>query len=249
MDNLKILIIEDEQAAADKLIKMINAIRPAARILQVIQNTEEAITYLQSDVKPDLAFVDIQLADNNSLKIFKHVQINIPVIFTTAYDEFILEALEHNAIDYLLKPIDPSRLAKAFDKVKGLKQHFTEKSISSILVKGANEKKKRFLVKKGTDFIPVSIDDIAYFFTQHKVVFLKDHEGSTFIIDKTLTEIQNTLDSQFFRINRKYIAHIDAINKFRPSQGKIKIELTPPTTETIFVSKENAPHFRSWVEQ
>lgn len=246
---MKVLIIEDELAAAEKLKKMIVQVIPDAEILAAIESVDEAVTFLKTNPPPDLAFFDIQLSDNVSFQIFDTVDISFPVIFTTAYDSFILEALEHNAIDYLLKPIDPERLQKAVEKIKKLESHFFHHKFKAFLSRQVSNNKKRFLVKKGTDIVPISIDQVAYFFTEHKIVFLKDRSGTKYIIDKTISDISDQLGNDFFKANRKYVVHIDAIEKFKSDQGKILLTLQPPTGEVVTVSKENAPNFRAWVEQ
>ncbi|MTI21316.1 response regulator transcription factor [Fulvivirga sp. RKSG066] len=249
---MNILIIEDEQAAADKLQKMLYSTNKELKIIAVLQRVDEAIDFIKTNDAPHLAFVDVQLADDVSFKIFEKVSINFPVIFTTAYDDYILKALEHNSIDYLLKPITQERLDKALDKVSRLESHFIKNKLGELLntnITSSNSGKKRFLVKKGTDIVPVAVEHVAYFFTEHKVVFLKDREGVTYIIDKSIADIATEVDGSFFRVNRKYLVHIDCIEKFKSDNGKIALTLAPTTNDSIYVSKENAPNFRQWIEE
>ncbi len=248
MDKMNILIIEDEPNAALKLINMLREVAPNDQVLGVMQSTKEAIDYLQNNRPPHLAFVDIQLADDMSFRIFDEVDINFPVIFITAYDNYILKALEHNSIDYLLKPVEQERLAKAYAKVKTLENHFVKHRFSEVF-NGSGSIKKRFLVKKGTDIVPIAIESIGYFFTEHKVSFLTDKEGYKYIIDKSMSDIEEELGNDFFRANRKYVIHIDAVEKFKSDNGKIALTLNPKTPEPVMVSKENAPNFRKWIEQ
>lgn len=248
MDKMNILIIEDEPNAAQKLIKLLHEVAPNDLVVGVLQSTTEAITFLENNPPPHLAFVDIQLADDMSFKIFDQVEINFPVIFITAFDSYILEALEHNSIDYLLKPVEKERLEKAYRKVKALESHFVKHKFSEILNK-KTVTKKRFLVKKGTDIVPISVDAIAYFFTEHKVSFLTDKSGQKYIIDKNISTLEEELGNEFFRANRKYIVHIDTVEKFKSDNGKIALTLNPQTPEPVMVSKENAPNFRKWIEQ
>lgn len=244
---MRVIIIEDEKTAAAKLAQMLSSIDSSIKIEAVLEGVEETVDYLKSNVHPQLAFVDIQLADDVSFEIFKTIDVQFPVIFTTAYDDYIIKALELNSIDYLLKPIVEDRLKMALGKVKKLETHFIQHKFNALFDQG-KPSKSRFLVKKGIEYVSVSTHQIAYFFTEHKIVFLKDRNGEKYIIDKTIAELQELLDQQFFRINRKYIAHIEAIKSFKPDNGKLLLTLEPNTKEEIIVSKENAPHFRQWIE-
>jgi DNA-binding LytR/AlgR family response regulator len=168
------------------------------------------------------------------------------VIFTTAYDKFLLESFEFNSIDYLLKPITESKLKRALNKVKNLEQHFTQNKLESLTTNAT----KRILVKKGGETISLQLGEIAYIFTDHKITFIKDTNGKQFILDKTLSELELDLDTKkFFRVNRKYIAHIQSIEKFKSDNGKIKVYMKPEVKEEVHVSKENAPLFRNWMEK
>ncbi|ELR72807.1 Two-component system response regulator [Fulvivirga imtechensis AK7] len=249
---MRVLIIEDEPTAAQKLTDMLLKTDSEITVLDTIQSVEEAVHWLRTNTTPDLAFVDVQLADDVSFEIFNHVEVQFPIIFTTAYDQYILEALEHNSIDYLLKPLQEDRLQKALEKVRKLESHFVQYKFNKLFEEsmGKNKSsKKRLLVKRGIDYVSVSIKNIAYFFTEHKLVFLMSKSSEKYIIDKTLTELEEELDPEyFFRANRKYLVHIDAIEKFKSDSGKVLLQLHPPTREEVCVSKENAPNFRYWIE-
>lgn len=243
---MNILIVEDELTAVEKLTEMIAKIKPDSDFT-ICQSVKETVQVLQSESKFHLGFFDIQLADDISFEVFKQVDVEFPIIFTTAYDQYVLKALEENAIDYLLKPIQSDRLELAIQKVKTLESHFLNQQIQKVTqnVKSKN----RFLVKKGTEYVSIKKEDIAYFFSEHKVSFLVDNSGVKYIVDKPLAELHEDLGIiDFFRINRKYIAHIDAIEKFRSENGKIRVFLEPPTNEEVLISKETAPKFRAWIE-
>jgi DNA-binding LytR/AlgR family response regulator len=168
------------------------------------------------------------------------------VIFTTAFDKYLLESFEFNSIDYLLKPITKERLKLSLDKIKNLKNHFLQGNILKLI--HADRPKNRIVGKKGTEFIALAMDDAAYFFTEHKIVFVRDFSGRQLILDKTLTEIEEQIDKEkFFRINRKFIVQHKAIERFKPDNGKIRIFLKPEMKEEIHVSKETAPEFRDWI--
>ena len=207
--------------------------------------------WLEQHTHPDLALLDVQLSDNLSFEIFKNVQINFPVIFITAYDDYILQSFEHNSIDYLLKPVREERLRKALNKIKQLEWHFIQNKINQLFgnpQQPSSPYKSRFVVKRGIDYVSVNIERIAYFFSEHKISFLKDVDGHKYIVDKPLAVIEEELDpTLFFRLNRKFITNVNAVEKFKSEEGKIRVDLNPSASEDIYVSKENAPNFRRWI--
>ena len=244
---MKVVIIEDEMLAQAKLESMLNTIDPEIEVLAKLGSVKESKAYLDRNPSPDLAFVDIQLSDDHSFEIFRGSHLQFPVIFTTAYDKHLLESFEHNAIDYLLKPITEEKLKKALAKFRKMELHFAQGNMQKLL-QGQPRVKERVVAKKGAEFIALRWEEIAYFFTEHKVVFVKDVQGRQFILDKNLSELEAELDQKrFFRLNRKYLTNVEAIEKFRSENGKIRIHLKPPVREDVYVSKETAPEFRRWI--
>ena len=246
---MKILIIEDEATAVQKLSNMLLNLNPSIEIVGTAESVKDSLHWLKNNPGPDLAFVDVQLSDDNSFEIFKQFEVRFPVIFTTAYDDYILQSFEYNSIDYLLKPLKEERLQKALQKVRKLETHFIQHKFNELFDRktSVSPKKQRFVVKKGVDFVSVNVKEVAYFFTEYRIVFLRDQQGNKYIIDKTLAELQEALGNDFFRVNRKYLVGIEAIVKFRSDQGKILVELDPEVKEEVVVSKENAPNFRAWI--
>ena len=246
MSLMRILIIEDEKLARDKLKSMLHRLDPGIEVLAQLESVKDTVHWLHTNPPPDLAFVDIQLSDDHSFEIFRQYPAEFPVIFTTAYDKYLLESFEFNSIDYLLKPITEEKLARALNKVKRLEHHFVgniRKIIGSQL-----PPPQRIVARKGTEFITLESPDIAYFYTEHKVVFVRSRAGDQFMVDENLSELESRLNPQeFFRINRKYIVSIKAIERFKPDNGKIRITLCPSVKEDIHVSKETAPGFRKWI--
>lgn len=246
---MNVLIIEDELLAQQKLEAMLKQLNPGIRVVAKPGSVKETLQWLRQNEKPDLAFVDIQLSDDHSFEIFKNTPIQFPVIFTTAYDKYLLESFEFNTVDYLLKPITAEKLKRALEKVKLLEQHFIQSNILKLIQQDTKPQGlTRIIAKKGTEFIALNTDDIAYFFTEHKIVFVRDFDGRQLIVDMNLGELEDQLPKQkFFRINRKYISNVKAIEKFKPDNGKILIHLVPGVKEEIHVSKEHAPAFREWI--
>jgi DNA-binding LytR/AlgR family response regulator len=244
---MRAIIIEDELLAQAKLETMLRMIDPSIQIEAKLGSVKASVEWLATNTNPDIAFVDIQLSDDHSFEIFRRVNVQCPVIFTTAFDKYLLESFAFNSIDYLLKPITEEKLRRSLQKIKNFEQHF-QGNLLRLIQDGKQNSQTRIVVKKGTEFIAINIDDIAYFFTDHRIVFLRDFHGKQFIADKNLAEIETLLKGQeFFRINRKFIANIKAIEKFKPDNGKIKVSLKPEMKEEIFVSKETAPDFRKWI--
>jgi DNA-binding LytR/AlgR family response regulator len=244
---MKVIIIEDELLAQAKLEAMLKALDSSIHVLARLSSVKETLEWLSLNPAPDVAFVDIQLSDNHSFEIFRKHAVQFPVVFTTAFDKYLLESFEFNSIDYLLKPITEEKLKRSLGKIKKLEQHFLQGNILK-LINNTNQKSDRIVVKKGTEFIALTLDEIAYFFTDHRIVFVKNFAGNQFIVDKNLGELESDLDKRkFFRINRKYITHISAIEKFKPDNGKIRVFLKPEMKEEIHVSKETAPEFRAWI--
>lgn len=246
---MKTIIIEDELPARAKLEAMLKVIDPSIEVVAQLGSVKETLQWLKNNTEPDLAFVDIQLSDDHSFEIFKQHPVKFPVVFTTAYDKYIMESFEFNSVDYLLKPITEEKLTRSLEKVKKLQEHFLQGNLLKILNHiQSPSSKDRILAKKGTEFIALNLNDIAYFFTEHKIVFAKDFTGRRLIIDKTISELEEIVDpSKFFRLNRKYLCSLNAIEKFKPDSGKIKIHLTPDCKEGVYVSKETAPVFRQWI--
>ena len=209
---MRVLIIEDEPMARSRLESMLRTIDPNIRVLATLGSVKESTAYLQAHDPPDVAFVDIQLSDDHSFEIFRKVPVAFPVIFTTAYDRYLLESFEHNAIAYLLKPFSEEKLRQALSRLRRLEQYFVQGNIRKILENKRDN--DRMVARKGAEFIALAHDDIAYFFTEHKIVFVRDRRGRQFILDKSLADLEASLDpSRFFRINRKYVTHISAIEK------------------------------------
>ena len=245
---MKVIIIEDELLAQSKLEAMLNSLDKSIEVLAKINSVQEALKWILTHPSPDLAFVDIQLSDDHSFEIFKKLPVNFPVIFTTAYDKYLLESFEFNSVDYLLKPITEEKLKRSLDKVKRLEHHFIQGNILKLIGKSESPAKSRIVAKKGNEFIALDLEDVAYFYTEHKLVFVKDFAGRQLIVDKNLGDLESTLDkNRFFRLNRKFIAQLKAIERFKPDKGKIRIFLKPEMKEEIHVSKETAPEFRLWV--
>lgn len=249
---MKVIIIEDELLAQANLEHLLTRINSNIVVLSRLGSVRETIGWLATHPPPDLAFVDIQLSDDHSFEIFRQFEPEFPVVFTTAYDKYVLESFEYNAIDYLLKPITEEKLRRTLEKVGRLGQHFSRQQLSALRSQAKDDKNfaERIVARKGNQYVVVPIEQVAYLFTMHKIVFLKDIYGRQMIVDKNLTMLESTLDpSRFIRLNRKYLSAARAIKKYASVQGKIRVQLEPESDEEVFVSKESAPAFRMWIGQ
>ena len=245
---MQVIIIEDELPARAKLVSMLSTLNSTIQVVAQLGSVKESLDWLKNNREPELAFVDIQLSDDHSFEIFKKHPVKFPVIFTTAYDKYLLESFEFNAIDYLLKPITEEKLKRSLEKIQKLEQHFLQGNILRLIQQQPAQHKLRIVARKGTEFIALNLDEVAYFFTEHKITFVRDFQGRQMIVDKNLAELENDLSQKnFFRINRKFISNIKAIDRFKPDNGKIQVFLKPEMKEEIHVSKETAPAFRVWI--
>ena len=251
---MKVLIIEDEQLAAEKISSYIKEILPAAQIQGPITSISEGISWFYQNKDPDVIVSDIMLSDGLCFDIFQAKKIACPVIFTTAYDEYAIRAFEVNSIDYLLKPISKQKLEESLNKIsfdKPIETGIDFSELAKLLQSSTQTFKSRFLVKVGQKIKAIPTTKIAYFFTQDKLSYLVTHQKDKFPVDNSLEEIDGMLDPKdFFRINRKYIIHIDAVKEIHPYfKGRLKLQLLPETNDDIVISSEKTPPFKAWLDQ
>ena len=241
------VIIEDEKKASEYLAATIKEIDPAISIVATLDSVESSIRYFSSNGKVDLIFSDVQLTDGLSFSIFNALDIQVPIIFVTGYDRFMMDAFENNGIDYLLKPVSKDDLQKALKKYNSLERHFmanrSEDSMSHLMYYINSRKRTRILVRKGVENITLLLSDVVLFYTENKVVYAIDKQGKKFLVDKNLTDLERELDTNtFFRANRQYILNINYIKSFKPYERvKLWVELTTnDTNHSIIISQETA---------
>lgn len=247
---MKILIIEDEEPAAQKLTRQLKTIDSDIQILDVLVSIDESVKWLKTHTAPDLIFLDIHLSDGSSFEIFNEAEVNSPIIFTTAYDQYAVQAFKVNSIDYLLKPITQEDLVKSLNKYRNLnKQAIPDYSTFIKSLSKEKEYQKRLLVKYGATIKTLNVDDAAYFNTEDKVVYVTTKDKSHFPVDYNLDQLQQLLSpDKFFRINRQFIINIDAIEKMVAySKSRVKVMLKPPTDKDTIVSTERSSDFKKWL--
>lgn len=251
MVKVRVLILEDEQPAAQRLTQLLKNLRPNFEVVRVIQAGSEAVEHLRTHELPHLIISDVELADGLCFDVFAEVEVQVPVIFTTAYNEYAIRAFETHAIDYLLKPVHKEKLKRALIKFE--KQTSPPSIHWAALDKLLRQKKdsQRYIVKYGQKMVVLKRKDIAYFYSMEKSTFAVDINGKTYPMDESLSALENELpDRNFFRINRNMLVHIDSLHEMRPhSKGRIRLLLKPEhfnRSHTI-VSVERTPDFRKWL--
>ena len=253
---MKIMIVEDEPLAAAQLRKLLGQIEPGATIVAECDTVEATVKWLGNNHAPDLAFFDIQLGDGLSFDIFKKTKIDLPVIFTTAYDQYAVQAFKVNSIDYLLKPIDHDELTSAMEKYhkqrKNTPHPITPALIQSLIDSASKASyKKRFLVKIGDKLRTVESSSVCYFYSYLKGTFLKADDGRNYLLDITLELIEEMIDpDQFFRINRKYLIALDSIVEIYPySNSRLKLKIKNQEEDDFLVAREKVKAFKEWLEK
>lgn len=247
---MKILIIEDEDAAVRRLQKLLSEMDMPVEIIGILSSIESSVEWLTANQAPDAILMDIHLADGSSFDIFEKTTINAPVIFVTAYDEYALKAFKVNAIDYLLKPIKQNELQAALGRVetKGIK-NTDDDLIHKLEEAGFIRKAKRLLVRMGQSIKLIDLDQVAYFYSKDKISFAVLPGNKRYPLDQSLDHIEHMVDPlHFFRINRQFIVKMEAIDEMIAySKSRVKLKMNPPTEEDAIVSKERSPEFKRWL--
>lgn len=251
----KVLIIEDEQPAAMRLQKMLTELDPDLQVIHVCDSIETGVHFFRSGARPDLIFLDIQLGDGLSFEIFQQVDIQVPVIFTTAYDEYAIRAFELNSIDYLLKPLRRENLDKSLMKFRKLAPQYPLAGLNEVfgamLEAGKQSYKQRFLVYSGEHLVSVPTSEIAYFYSIEKSTFLCTIAGKSYPVDYSLEKLESLLSpNDFFRVNRQYLVSMVAIQKINVlSKSRIKLQLQPQAPDEVLISNARTHDFRLWLDK
>ena len=250
---MKTLIIEDETAAAVNLRALLSEVDPSIEIIEVLESIGESVDYLQSNPMPELIFMDIHLADGESFRIFNHVDITCPIIFTTAYDQYALEAFKVNSIDYLLKPISPDDLHRAMDKLHRLsapeRSSLIERTNAMAHTEQQQARENIFLVQVRDRIRPLNAEEVAFFYTSEERVTAHTFTGEVLTIDRTLEALSNSLpEADFYRANRQFIISRKALNDISVWFGsRLALNLSVSTPERIVISKARVPKFKKWL--
>lgn len=254
---MNVVIIEDERLTAQRLAMLLRKYDPAIQVLTQLPSVAEAVEWLQSSdhPAPDLIFLDIHLEDDLGFRILEKTHLNTPVVFTTAYDEYMLQAFKVNSIDYLLKPINYDELVAAIEKFKSLQKQYTQPQpdmaafLSMLNKPRETAYKDRFMVTIGTKIRSIETNDIAYFFFEEKATFLVTKTGTTLALDYSLDKLNQLIDpKRFFRVNRQFLVSLESLQTIHTySGGKLKIDLTPKSRHEVFVSGDRVTDFKEWL--
>jgi DNA-binding LytR/AlgR family response regulator len=258
---MNVVVIEDERLIAERLISLVKKYDPSIHVLTQISSVAEAISWFE--INPinsvDLIFMDIHLEDGDSFQIVNKLNLTTPIIFTTAFDDYMIKAFKVNSIDYLLKPVNYEELAAALNKFRSLRSNneFQPGSMQvdiKALIKQLNQQnnpqfKDRFMVTVGTRIRSIKTESIAYFYLEEKAVLLVTNEGTTLPIDYSLDKLMQIIDpKRFFRISRQFIVSLNSIQMVHTiSPGKLKLDLIPKTKQEVAVSGDRVAGFKEWL--
>ncbi|MCL6272938.1 LytTR family DNA-binding domain-containing protein [Muricauda sp. 2012CJ35-5] len=251
---MNVIIIEDEKPAARRLSRLLMELN--VEVSQMLHSVEESIEWFQNNPHPDLIFLDIQLSDGLSFEIFDSIEVKSAIIFTTAYDEYALQAFKLNSIDYLLKPIDDEELENAVKKYRDFKPENQKISvdfndIKKLLVNPLErEYKKRFTVKVGQHLKIINAEDVECFYSENKGTYAATSEGRNYLLDTTLEHLEEELSPQlFFRVSRKFYVNVNHINDIISyTNSRLQIKLKRFGEQEIIVSRERVKDFKLWLE-
>lgn len=249
---MKVLIIEDESLSAQRLEAMLKKYNAAIEVLDILPSVAESVQWLRQNESPDLVFMDIHLEDDICFKIFELAPLSAPVVFTTAYDEYMVKAFKVNSIDYLLKPLNYLELIAALEKFKALKVQFSKPDLNTLLQFAGQrelEYKSRFMITVGTKIRSIETSEIAYFYSDERITFMVTREGQHLPVDFSLDKLSTLLDPrQFFRISRQFLVGFSAIHTVHTHfKGKLKLDLIPKSKLDAFVSGDRMTDFKEWL--
>lgn len=247
---MDILIIEDEKPNADRLKRLIHNLRPQANFIGVLESVADSVAWLSVNIHPDVIMMDVKLSDGVSFEIFDKVKVEAPIIFTTAYDEYAIKAFKQYSIDYLLKPIEKEELSEAFDKLDYISGVASPKSFEKLLdAFKPKEYRSRFLLPYRDSFKTVLINEVLFFYSELKITKAKLDNGKEEILPQTMDELELQVDPKlFFRANRQFIIHIDAIEQVHNYfNSKLKIVLKKNPNIEVVVSRDKAPILKTWM--
>jgi two-component system, LytTR family, response regulator LytT len=247
---MKVLILEDEMHSAERLANLIKKYDRAAEILGIVGSLEDAREWFAKNLLPDLIFMDIHLSDGSSFELFKSINIEVPIIFVTAFDRYAIQAFKVNSIDYIVKPVDEAELKQALIKFNKIRNAIPALDITKITQAIASARQPRIVAKINDQLVIVKTDDIAYCAIHNGNTWVHSINGTKVLIDHSLEELEKQLSANlFFRINRKFIVRIDSIKKIETYfNSRYALKLSPDIDEEVIVARDRAQQFKKWLE-
>ena len=252
---MKILIVEDEPHAAQRLKTLVKELIPAAVVVGVLDTVKTTVRWIKDNAAPDVILMDIQLADGISFEIFEQCDVTAPVIFTTAYEAYAIKAFKVNSLDYILKPVDKQELGVALNKLRLQENTESAQTLLQNMAEAVRmllkKYKTRFVIKVGEHLKTIEVGDIRYFYSQDKATFCVTQENRNFILDYTLEQLEDMVDpGQFFRVNRKYFVSASAIHDIISyTNSRLKLVLKGSHDNEIIVSRERVQQFKTWLDK
>jgi len=252
---MRVIIIEDEAPAANRLTKLLQNIHDEIEIVNRFDSVETSVRFLQSAENIDLIFMDIQLADGLCFDIFQQTKVKAPVVFTTAFDQYTLKAFKVNSIDYLLKPIEEKELQQAVEKYRQLYKKndevFSEKILKLVEEMNGIKYTERLLIKRGQQLSYLKTETMAYCYADGKLCYAVDFNNNKYLLESNLSQLENQLQpNKFYRVNRHLLVNIDSVKKvYSWLGGRLKLELSPSTMADTVVSRERVNGFKDWLGQ
>ncbi len=254
---MRTLIIEDEHLTAERIRSLILDLKKDCEVLAILESVKAAVEWFRDHEQPDLVFMDIQLADGISFDIFNQVEMDVPVIFITAYQEYAVRAFKVHSVDYLLKPVSGEDLKKALEKYD---RYYREghdfpridpRLLGNIMKMAGRSYKSRFMVRVGERIRAVEVKDVIYFYSLEKATYLHTSSHRNYVIDYTLDALEEIVDPErFFRINRQFLTSVEAIKEMIHYSGtRIKVSLAGSEDDRIYVSRKRIPAFREWLDR
>jgi two-component system response regulator LytT len=246
---MNILVLEDDQKLSQQLCDCISLVDASSKIVNSIPTVKESVEWLKINA-PDLIFMDIRLADGNCFEIFDNVEIESPVVFCTAFDNYATKAFDHNGIAYLLKPVTEESVARIFKQIYRMAKSVSVPHQKQVLKELKSPAKDRFFVQVGTKLLSIETEEISHFYASEKLVFLVDIKGNPYIIDYALDYLETVLPRKdFFRINRKFIVSYKSIQKMSTyGLNRVKVQPKVPVTEDMIVSVDRTSSFKLWLD-
>jgi len=246
---MKVVIIEDELPAYRRLAKLVEEVLPGVAIVAHLDSVADSRVWFTNHAAPDIVFMDVHLADGSAFDLLKLMRIDAPIVFTTAYDQYAIDAFKASSIDYLMKPIKKDELKSAMDKLDEFKKIFNEKSQALEQVLNNPEYKRRFIIRFGEHIKTLETEEIAYCYSENKGTMARTFEGRNYPMDHNLDALQTMLDPKmFFRLNRQYLINIRSIGEMKThTKARVIVSLKPAVKEDPVVSSEKAADFKRWL--
>ena len=250
---LSIVIIEDDPISSDLIQEALERLANDIQITAVLRSVKDGVKYLSDSPKIDLILSDVQLKDGLSFEIFEKVESQWPIIFISAYDQYVINAFEYSGIDYVMKPVETGELRKAIGKYRQLQDHFGSRGVDYRMFAESlfSRRRSRLIVKKASSYVSLLLEDVVFFFTENLVVYAMDHSGSKFMVDKNLNALEEELDPRvFFRANRQYIVNVRYVTGYKIYERvKFILMMKFDFDHVIVIGQEKAKLFRKWLAE